>query len=478
MSMSTAIPPIDLSGKRVTVMGLGSFGGGVGAVQFLIQRGANVTLTDLRTRDELATSLAKLDTSAKLEFHVGGHRERDFNNADLIVVNPAVPPNSPFLKLARQSGVATTSEMNLFWQFNRGRTVGVTGSNGKSTTTALIHGILESAGYRCWLGGNIGRSLLPRVDDIQPDDWVVLELSSFQLEDLNRIRASPDVAVVTNFTPNHLDRHGTLDDYRFAKQTILRWQDEDSISVLNADDRDVQSWVSKSNQFTFGNRDEGKSGVFQLDGEFLFRSSDQEQSVRLSEWLALPGKHNLHNAMAATCAAMAIGIDWQAVQRGLESFSALPHRLQFIAEVKGRRFYNDSLATTPESAIAAITAFDQPIVLLAGGYDKQVDLSRMAREIATRVKAVALMGTTGPLLEELINKDQSAKVPARKICESLQAAFDWAVDNSSRGDVVLLSPGCASYDWFENFVERGERFAGFVDRLHDSVDVPSSFNFV
>lgn len=476
MAMSTAIPPIDLSGKRVTVMGLGSFGGGLGAVQFLLERRANITITDLKTRDELSSALAKLDLDTGITLHLGRHIESDFINVDLIVVNPAVPPNSDFLQVARQSGVATTTEMNLFWQFNRGRTVGVTGSNGKSTTTALIHGILEAAGHRCWLGGNIGRSLLPHVDDIQPQDWVVLELSSFQLEDLDRIQASPHVAVVTNFSPNHLDRHGTLDDYRFAKQTILRWQDESDIAVLNADDPDVRDWNSTSRRFTFGTQDDGNSGVSASNGRFLVRANNRTQIVPLSEWLHLPGEHNLHNAMAATCATMAIGIDQQAVQCGLERFSALPHRLQFIAEADGRRFYNDSLATTPESAIAAIRSFDRPIVLLAGGYDKQVDLSKMADAIATQVKVVALMGTTGPLLEELINKHQSANRAVAKVCTSFSESFDWAVTHSAPGDVILLSPGSASYDWFENFADRGEQFAGLVQSLRDSLQVRTSYN--
>ena len=193
---------------------------------------------------------------------LGRHEEADFRNADLIVVNPAVRPENPFLKIAAAAGVPRSSEMNLFWQFHRGKTVAVTGSNGKSTTAAMIHAILQRAGFRARLGGNIGHSLLEEVEDITPDDWTVLELSSFQLADLNRIQARPDVAVVTNFTPNHLDWHGTLAEYRAAKQSLLRWQTAEDVAVLNADDPEVSRWPTTARRMGFGERDPGGPGVF------------------------------------------------------------------------------------------------------------------------------------------------------------------------------------------------------------------------
>jgi len=449
----------DFEGKRVTVMGLGRFGGGVGAATFLAQRGARVTITDLLPAEKLAESMAQLQGLPVADWCLGGHRESDFLEADLVVVNPAVPPDNRFLQLARQAGVPLTSEMALFWQHHRGKVVGVTGSNGKSTTAALVHSILQSAGLTSRLGGNIGRSLLLEVDRIGPDDWAVLELSSFQLEDLNRLPASPHVTIVTNFSPNHLDWHGSLADYRRAKQAALCWQTPECVAVLNADDTDVYSWPAYGRRLDFGLTDSGRCGLFaRPEGGAVFRNRERELVIPLSNWLRLPGRHNLQNALAAACAALAIGVPLSAVQAGLETFQPLPHRLEFVVETAGRRFYNDSLATTPESAVAALNAFDVPVVLLAGGYDKQIDLDAMAAAVAQKAKAVALMGQTAELLQELVEGHLAGRPLPMRQCRSLDEAFTWAAGQSAAGDVVLLSPGCASYDWFLNFADRGEQF--------------------
>lgn len=451
---------MELKNRRVTVMGLGSFGGGLGAVQFLVEQGARVTVTDLRREDQLADSIAALSATPPDAYHLGGHQEADFTDTDLLVVNPAVPRNCPYLNLALRANVPLSSEMNLFWEFNRGKVIGVTGSNGKSTTTAMTHAILQATGQRCWLGGNIGRSLLPQVAEIQPQDWVVLELSSFQLEDLNQLQRSPRVSIITNFSANHLDRHLTLDGYRQAKQTILRWQAPRDVAVLNQDDPEVRNWPVSGTRLYFGLQDKGHEGLFAVSkSEVLFRIGEREQRFPLQSWLTLPGMHNLQNALGAACAALAIQIAPECVQSGLEGYQALPHRLELVANSNGRQFYNDSLATTPESTIVALAAFERPIVLLAGGYDKGSDLTEMARGIAAKpVKAVAMMGKTGARIQELLDGfDPTAKV-ARKLCANFSEAFDWAVSQSESGDVVLLSPGCASYDWFRNFADRGAQF--------------------
>lgn len=464
--MDQAELPAEYNGKRITVMGLGSFGGGLGAVRFLVERGARVTVTDTRREQELAEALEELRGSPPAELHLGGHEERDFADADLIVVNPAVRRDNPFLEAARSRGIPLSSEMNLFWRHKRGHVVAVTGSNGKSTTTALTHSILSAAGLRTWLGGNIGRSLLPVVDEILPDDWVVLELSSFQLQDLDRLRAAPDVAVVTNFSPNHLDWHGTLDAYRRAKQTIARWQSPDQAAVLNADDAEVSLWPTAARRLTFGLTDAGEAGVFRHGRGAVARGFAAEPIVlALSEWLKLPGRHNLQNALAAVCAGLAVGVDAAAIRKGLETYEPLPHRLQFVGEWQGRRFYNDSLATTPESAEVALHAFTEPIVLLAGGYDKKVDLSEMARAIAERAKGVALMGQTAGELARLVAAHPESGVLMSPPCGDFREAFRWAVEHSQAGDVIVLSPGCASYDWFRNFADRGAQFCRLVEEL-------------
>jgi UDP-N-acetylmuramoylalanine--D-glutamate ligase len=450
----------DLHGRRVTVMGLGRFGGGEGAVRFLAAHGARVTVTDLASASELADSLKQLDGVPVETFRLGRHDDRDFRDAELVVVNPAVPSDNRFLEAARRGGAQLTSEMNLFWRFNRGRVVGVTGSNGKSTTAAMIHSILRAAGIRSWLGGNIGRSLLPEVGRIERDDWCVLELSSFQLEDLDRLHVSPEIAVVTNFSPNHLDRHRTLDAYRHAKQTILRWQSPAQSAVLNSSDDDVRQWPTRGRRAFFGTADTTEDGVFVTDGRIIGRNNQQVVELPLETWLNLPGSHNLQNAQAAAAAAAVVGVPVSAIQAGLEKYQPLSHRLQFVAEVDNRRFYNDSLATTAESVAAALESFTAPVVLLAGGYDKQVDLRPLADTISGRVKAVALMGQTGEKLYQLLADNNSHL--EMSCCPSFDEAFRWAVAQSSPGDVVLLSPGCASYDWFCNFAERGARFVELV----------------
>ncbi len=445
--------------QRVTVMGLGGFGGGIGVVRFFAEQGANVLVTDLRSAEGLKDSLAQVDPAWPVTLHLGGHTEADFQEADLIVVSPAVPKESPYLRVAKNAGVPLTTEMNLFWERNRGRVIGITGSNGKSTTTALIHAIFQAAESdsaantackhgRCWLGGNIGVSLLPVVQQIQPEDWVILELSSFQLEDLAALQPRPEIAVVTNFSPNHLDRHGTIEAYRQAKQNLLRWQTPDCVAVLNRRS-EVANWPTTATRV-------------------LFDACDvSDRSLPLTKWLLLPGAHNLENAQAAVAVAQAAGISSEAIESGIRSFNGLPHRLEFVAEINGRRCYNDSKSTTPEATVLAVQAFDEPIVLLAGGYDKQIDLSAIADAAVRRCRAVALLGQTGPQLAALIETAARKANLAGPICrcfESLEPAVAWSLQVSESGDVVLLSPGCASYDWFQNYVERGEAFAKLTKR--------------
>jgi UDP-N-acetylmuramoylalanine--D-glutamate ligase len=444
-------------------MGLGAFGGGAGAARFLAARGARVTITDLKPEQELQPSMQRLSGVAGIDFRLGRHEPVDFTSADLLVVNPAIPRNSPYLRLAAAAGIPLTSEMNLFWLHHRGRVVGVTGSNGKSTTSALTHSLLRSGGVPCRLGGNIGLSLLPDVDGICPDEWVVLELSSFQLADLDHLQRSPAVAIVTNFTPNHLDRHASLDEYRAAKQTILRWQASDGLAILNGDDADVAMWPASGRWAFYGTADTERVAA-RVTADHVAASFDGRRcDVDLGDHVALPGRHNALNVAAATLAALACGVDPGSIASGVRTFRGLPHRLQFVAEVGRRRFYNDSKATTPDAALAALAAFapHQRVILLAGGSDKGIDLTPYAVTIARRCAAVALLGETAATLEAVIRGCAPTSPPLLR-APSLTAAFAWAVEQSRPGDVVLLSPGCASYDWFANYEDRGDQFMALV----------------
>jgi UDP-N-acetylmuramoylalanine--D-glutamate ligase len=457
--------PIDYHDRRVTVMGLGAFGGGEGAVRCLAERGARVTVTDLRDEAALAEPRHRLDGLANIEWRLGRHDEQDFRGIDLLVVNPAVQRDSRFLRTAIEAGVPLTSEMNLFWLHNRAPVIGVTGTNGKSTTASLIHAMLTSGGVPCRVGGNIGRSLLPEVDELSEQEWIILELSSFQLADLDHLQRSPHIAVVTNFAPNHLDRHASIDEYRHAKQTILRWQSESDVAVMNGDDTDVASWPVHGRRLVFG-----ESSALPIE------AVTEETHVRgvldhatfhldLADHQVLPGRHNRSNVAAAALAALAAGARPGDIVQGVDNYRGLPHRLQFIAEKDGRRFYNDSKATTPEAAIAALQAFEgRGIVLLAGGSDKHVDLSPFAQTIAQHAKAVALLGETAEALEAGIRAGSHGDALPLHRATSLEDAVRWAVSHSAVGDVVLLSPGCASLDWFASYEERGRQFVEIVRR--------------
>ncbi|MFN0054142.1 MAG: Mur ligase family protein, partial [Planctomycetales bacterium] len=270
---------------------------------------------------------------------------------------------------------------------------------------------------------------------------------------------SPHVSVVTNYSPNHLDWHDTLEHYRWAKQTMLRRQTPIDLAVLNADDPDVLNWPARGRRLLFGLSDHGSEGAFLRGHVAIWRAEGFEREFPLCDWLKLPGRHNLANALAAATAALGMGATIEHVRLGLEQYEPLPHRLQFVGEVDGRKFFNDSLATTPESAIVGIDAFDAPVVLLSGGYDKQVDLTAMALHIAAKTKAVALMGQTAAKLRTLISGASPLTTVVSEPLPDFRTSFQWAWDHSAPGDVILLSPGCASYDWFRNFADRGAQFS-------------------
>jgi UDP-N-acetylmuramoylalanine--D-glutamate ligase len=474
---------------RVTVMGLGTFGGGVGAVRFLVQSGARVTVTDLRRAEELHASLAALSTTPPEIWRLGEHIPRDFEQTDLVVASPAVPADSPWLQRARAAGVLITSEIELFWERLRGRVVAVTGSNGKSTTTTLLHRLLETATarntpagapppVRVWLGGNIGQSLLPVVDQISPHDWVVLELSSFQLETLDRLRPTPHVSVVTNFTPNHLDRHHTLAAYRQAKQTITRHQTPDQFAVRNLDDPDVASWPTAARRVGFGLTDHLTEGLFVPDvgrpcpAQAVWRWNGKEEWISLPTWVPLAGRHNLANAVAASAAARLCGAEWSAIETATRSFRGLPHRLELVAEWQGVRFYNDSKATTPEAAALALEAFgDTPQIALVGGYDKQIDLTPLVQALGrTNVRGIVFLGQTGPELQRRWrDAGRLTEIPLL-LADNLPQAVAWCRARAQPGEVVLLSPGCASHDWFRNYEERGDLFRQLVRQPPPAAD--------
>jgi len=459
-------------------MGLGKFGGGVAAARFLAQLGAEVTISDSRPESDLRDSLVALSNVPIRKLEFGGHTPAAFEQCRILVVNPAVKPNQPEVEAARNRGVDVTTEIALFLRHNPAPAIAVSGSNGKSTTTALIHHLLsqdiqsvptdQQIARRIWLGGNIGISLLDHLQEMTAEDLVVLELSSFQLHLLRNERFRPRVAVLTNFSANHLDWHGTVDEYRRAKQVLFDTQLSSDTAITPTAIHNVEPWRVRGQHLEFGNEDTGNDGAFLADGTLLLRAEHGrfEDCIRITQPQQLPGGHNALNIAAAACAAWQCGADPFRFSDSLNSFRPLPHRLQQTCEKAGRQFWNDSIATTPESAIMALRVFSNRCVLLAGGYDKGQDLSAFATEIRRSTKAVVLMGQTGPDLRKMIQSGEitsageinCSATPKCDIASDFRDAFQQAVELSQPGDIVLLSPGCASYDWFRDYRERGDLF--------------------
>lgn len=409
---------MSMQNKRVVVMGLGRFGGGVGVTKWLLEQGANVLVTDLASHEELGEQLADLGTHQNLELVCGEHRNEDFEQADLVIANPAVPRpwGNPFLQVAWNAGVEVTTEIRLLTdRLDRSRVIGVTGTSGKSTTAAMIDCALTSAGIRSHLGGNIGGSLLSRISTFEPDDVVVLELSSAMLWwlDCSTERKttgwSPGTAVLTNIEPNHIDWHGSFEAYAACKQCIFKHQEETDTAMTQ-----------------------------DIDATFMD--------------LSVLGLHNQRNAAIALLAAVSIGADAKKAREGICGFVGLPHRLEFVKNW----CYNDSKSTTPSATKVAVDSFENPtnIHLIVGGFDKKVDLSTIAEQ-SSRVSCMYTIGETGNKIEEMA----SGKVQS---CGTLQQAVISAKENMQDGDVVLLSPGCASWDQFDNYEKRGEVFCSLV----------------
>jgi UDP-N-acetylmuramoylalanine--D-glutamate ligase len=454
--------------KRITIMGLGFFGGTIGLARYLVSQGAHVTVTDLKSVHELQDSLAALE-GLPVHFVLGGHERTDFTDVDMVFASPAVREDSPYLVAARSCGVPIDTEMNLFMRLCRGSIIGVTGSNGKTTTTSLIGAILRMAYPRTRVGGNIGRSLLPELASIEPGDPVVLELSSFQLEDLAVVGRSPHIALLLNLSPNHLDRHGSMEQYLAAKMQIFAYQGPEDVALLNADDPRLQPLVGGlPSRCRFFSCDRVVDDGACLDGDCLLvaHSGTRSEVCRLQD-ITLLGRHNVANVLAAVAAADAWGVPLAMMRAAIRAFTGVEHRLERVRDRAGVRFYNDSIATSPTATLAALAAIQQPIWLIAGGYDKGISFQTLGEGITQGVKGVCLIGTTAQQIARAI---EAARRPGRDLpiitfCRDLPDAVRVAADAAIPGDVVLLSPACASYDQFRNFVERGRLFKQLVSAL-------------
>ncbi len=432
-------------GKKITVMGLGLLGRGLGDAKFLVKCGAQVTVTDLKTREQLETSVEAL-SGLPIRFKLGGHCPEDFVGADMILRNADVPRSSPYLRIAQENGIPIEMDESLFCKLFDGRVVGITGTRGKTTTTTLVHRILSVRNKKCFIGGNIkGIATLPLLDEVENTDTVVLELSSWQLQGFHDSRISPSASIFTNIYPDHLNRYNGMDEYIADKKAIFLYQGPEDFCVFNGDQEESRQIAGESPYCSY-----------------FFRVSDIPQS-----WLIkLKGRHNRQNIAAAICLTRALGVDEETIRNCVESFDGVEHRLQRLGEFRGVEFINDATSTTPVAGIAALESLEgRRIFLIAGGADKNLDLTEFAETAALKCHRIALLqGDATDALEKGIEFAGGSGAIVG-IFTDLERAVERLVSETEQGDVILLSPACASFGLFKNEFDRGETFIRIVREI-------------
>jgi len=452
---------MDVNNKRVLVVGLGK--SGVASALFLKAKGARVTVSDSKSQDQLKDQIpVLLDNGIAVE--TGGHGERTFGGQDLIVVSPGVPTDSPPLVQARALGENVIGEIELAAQFFPGRIVAITGSNGKTTTTTLAGEIVAAAGHRVVVGGNIGTPAISLVEAATSDTIAVLEVSSFQLETIQTFR--PQIAVVLNVTPDHLDRHRTFAAYADAKARIFENQRAGDFTVLNADDQTCIELATRTRGqvFWFSRTAEVKQGAFVGDGRIFFRDHSGQKEIMLVSEVSLKGAHNVENVLAAVCVGALLGCEPQRIRTAVRNFKAVEHRLEHVATIAGVDYYNDSKATNVDATIKAIESFPANIHLILGGKDKGSDYTVLNDLLQKRVKRVYTIGAAAAKIESQIVSTKNGG-PEIDHAETLETAIRHAAEVAAAGDVVLLAPACASFDQFRNYEHRGKVFKQVVNTL-------------
>ena len=461
-----------LRNKKVLVMGLGLHGGGLATVRWLVKHGARVTVTDLKTKRELEPSLRQLPATERrrVRFRLGRHRISDFQTTTTVIQNPGVPRSSIYLRAARRAGATIENDASLFFSRCPAPIVGVTGTRGKSTTASLIAAFLAAGKQRVWLAGLPQQPLLGMLDRIRPKDIAVLELSSWQLEVLGSHRRSPQIAVLTNFYPDHLNRYPTMGSYLAAKKHIFAHQPPTDLAIINRDNpttktvgaqvRGRRLWFSKK-QFA------NQNGCFVSRGTVWFRQNGRQTPLFTTADIRLPGEHNLENVLAAACVAAALGVSSRQLKAVVKRFHGLDSRLQTVTRRAGVTYVNDTAATTPQATIAALRTVSGRVVLIAGGASKKIpaaEYQALAKLIAAACKAVVLFA--GPGSELIIRALRTVRfTPLVTEVPTMVEAVSIAASLSERGDVVLLSPASASFGLFTNEFDRGTQFEAAVKTL-------------
>ena len=451
-----------LRGKSIAVIGMGV--SNTPLIRTLLRSELKVTVCDKSPRERVAELASELESlGAKLR--LGPDYLAKIHKADVIFRTPGVSPNTPELQKALKSGCVLTSEMELFFQLCPCRIIGVTGSDGKTTTTTLISEFCKEAGLNVYLGGNIGRPLLPDVDGMTPDDIAVVELSSFQLMSMDR---SPNVAVFTNLSPNHLDYHHTMEEYTEAKLNIFCHQGPQDRAIFNYDN-DITRSLAKAavgRSMLFSRKQKLEEGVYLRDDAIWLTNEMGSREVLPLAEIHIPGVHNIENYMAAIAAVDGIVPD-KCVRAVAKRFTGVEHRIELVRELDGVKYYNDSIGTSPTRTMACLDSFGQKLILIAGGYDKGVPFTQLGVEIVQKVKALILTGDTAPAIKKAVEEAEGFSDSGLKLLETddLAAAVAAARDLAQDGDVVVLSPACAAFDRFKNFMERGKVFKQLVNNL-------------
>ncbi len=454
-------------GKHAIVVGAARQG--LAATRFFARQGARVTLTDKQPESEL-NNVPPMFRGLPVKFVFGGHPLGMLDGADVLCLSGGVPLTLPLVAEAQKRGIPITNDSQIFMESVKAKVIGITGSAGKTTTTMLTGAVAKAAMESCvkvWVGGNIGLPMIDHLEEIEPEDWVVLELSSFQLDQMT---ISPQIAVILNITPNHLDRHKSMQAYTEAKARILDFQDFNSIAILNSEDSGSIGLKERVNgrliTFGFSKSDSSEPAVFIQNDFICFTDGNLIEKLVPVGSLKLPGRHNLANAMAACAVGSALGFDPRAMQEGIESVTGVPHRLELIREKDGIRWYNDSIATAPERVMAAIQAINSPLVLLLGGRDKDLPWDDLAKMLLSVKPKVILFGEAAELIQTALQTHEDGKppYPVWKVT-SLYEAVRQAAEAAEPGESVLLSPGGTSFDAYKDFEVRGEHFRQLVEEL-------------
>lgn len=460
----------EFKNKKVTVMGLGLHGGGIGTVRFLSSVGAKVIVTDLKSKEELAPSLEKLKDLKNIEYVLGQHRTEDFTKVDMVIKTPPVPWSNKHIKLALEKNIPVEIDSSLFFKLCKNPIIGVTGTRGKTTTASLIYEILKEAGKEPVKVGIGQISVLDKLKELKKDSVVVFELSSWRLSALGRHKLSPKVAILTNIYPDHLNYYKTMEEYLRDKKNIFLNQRPGDFCVINWDNEILNKLESeiKSQIIKFSCRKISDGRTVYLSGEEIYFSDgiDDKKVIGVSE-INLRGRHNLGNAMAAIGAACAVGIDLKDIKKAIKKFQGLPHHLELVREISGVKYYNDTSATSPEGAISGINSFSEPIILICGGSDKNLEMAEMAKTIQEKIKGVIFLegGATDKLIAALSQNFPGKKREDFVVVKSMEKAVELARAAAEPGDVILLSPGAASFGLFANEFDRGNRFREAVKKL-------------